>query len=105
MLTMYVSDENSLKPHPENLERNAPLKLIFRKQLSHNKKHFGSGISFDLNPRQIMWAVEKNKVAKSHLMLFRREDRIRTCDPLVPNQVRYRPALLPGVPLFKGGQK
>ena len=26
----------------------------------------------------------------------RREDRIRTCDPLVPNQVRYRPALLPG---------
>gem|GEM_PF-4171906 len=29
------------------------------------------------------------------LILFRREDRIRTCDPLVPNQVRYRPALLP----------
>ena len=28
-------------------------------------------------------------------MLFCREDRIRTCDPLVPNQVRYRPALLP----------
>ncbi len=27
--------------------------------------------------------------------LIRREDRIRTCDPLVPNQVRYRPALLP----------
>ena len=27
--------------------------------------------------------------------LVRREDRIRTCDPLVPNQVRYRPALLP----------
>ena len=26
---------------------------------------------------------------------FGREDRIRTCDPLVPNQVRYRPALLP----------
>jgi hypothetical protein len=26
---------------------------------------------------------------------FSREDRIRTCDPLVPNQVRYRPALLP----------
>ena len=25
-----------------------------------------------------------------------RGDRIRTCDPLVPNQVRYRPALLPG---------
>ncbi len=27
--------------------------------------------------------------------LFGREDRIRTCDPLVPNQMRYRPALLP----------
>ncbi len=26
---------------------------------------------------------------------YSREDRIRTCDPLVPNQVRYRPALLP----------
>ena len=24
-----------------------------------------------------------------------REDRIRTCDPLVPNQMRYRAALLP----------
>ena len=24
-----------------------------------------------------------------------RGDRIRTCDPLVPNQMRYRPALLP----------
>jgi hypothetical protein len=29
------------------------------------------------------------------LYLIGREDRIRTCDPLVPNQVRYRPALLP----------
>lgn len=28
---------------------------------------------------------------------FSREDRIRTCDHLVPNQVRYRPALLPEV--------
>ena len=26
-----------------------------------------------------------------------REDRIRTCDPLVPNQVRYRPALIPAL--------
>ncbi len=31
-----------------------------------------------------------------------REDRIRTCDPLVPNQVRYRPALLPDYPVFAG---
>ena len=29
------------------------------------------------------------------LFVICREDRIRTCDPLVPNQVRYRPALLP----------
>ena len=28
-------------------------------------------------------------------LLKSRGDRIRTCDPLVPNQVRYRPALLP----------
>jgi hypothetical protein len=26
-----------------------------------------------------------------------RGDRIRTCDPLVPNQVRYQPAPLPDV--------
>ena len=30
-----------------------------------------------------------------------REDRIRTCDPLVPNQVRYRPALLPDPPWWR----
>src|SRR5690606_12857914 len=29
------------------------------------------------------------------LLVFSRGDRIRTCDPLVPNQMRYRPALLP----------
>jgi hypothetical protein len=43
---------------------------------------------------------------KKALLFFCREDRIRTCDPLVPNQVRYRPALLPetftGVPLTAG---
>ena len=32
---------------------------------------------------------------KLNQSLKSREDRIRTCDPLVPNQVRYRPALLP----------
>ncbi len=32
---------------------------------------------------------------QSLTVLSCREDRIRTCDPLVPNQVRYRPALLP----------
>ena len=30
-----------------------------------------------------------------NLAVYGRGDRIRTCDPLVPNQVRYRPALLP----------
>jgi hypothetical protein len=35
------------------------------------------------------------KSCKSNTYIFSREDRIRTCDPLVPNQVRYRPALLP----------
>jgi len=37
----------------------------------------------------------KNLRLSPKAFLFRREDRIRTCDPLVPNQVRYRPALLP----------
>ena len=41
-------------------------------------------------------AEEKEKTkAKSLGFFFCRGDRIRTCDPLVPNQVRYRPALLP----------
>jgi hypothetical protein len=32
---------------------------------------------------------------RSGFVFYCREDRIRTCDPLVPNQVRYRAALLP----------
>ena len=28
-------------------------------------------------------------------LCYGREDRIRTCDPLVPNQMRYQAALLP----------
>ena len=37
------------------------------------------------------------KTAKGNLRLILngRGDRIRTCDPLVPNQMRYRTALLP----------
>ena len=38
---------------------------------------------------------EIKKAANQRLAAVSREDRIRTCDPLVPNQVRYRPALLP----------
>ena len=36
----------------------------------------------------------KKPIAK-HYRLFCRGDRIRTCDHLVPNQVRYRTALHP----------
>ena len=31
------------------------------------------------------------------MLLKNREDRIRTCDPLVPNQVLYQAELLPGI--------
>ena len=37
----------------------------------------------------------RNAPINIEAILKSREDRIRTCDPLVPNQVRYRPALLP----------
>ena len=38
-----------------------------------------------------------NKIDKIHLNLadFGRDDRIRTCGPLVPNQMRYQAALHP----------
>ena len=36
----------------------------------------------------------------NHSLHFRREDRIRTCDHLVPNQERYRTALLPESVVF-----
>ena len=45
--------------------------------------------------------MDKKQKSNSKLNCFScREDRIRTCDPLVPNQVRYRPALLPDPLLF-----
>ena len=51
----------------------------------------------------------RNAPIKIEAILKSREDRIRTCDPLVPNQVRYRPALLPDSPqkniVFKGVAK
>ena len=37
----------------------------------------------------------KNRVYRSFDSLYCRGDRIRTCDPLVPNQMRYRAAPLP----------
>jgi hypothetical protein len=45
--------------------------------------------------KQACNAPNKKALALAKAHFIRREDRIRTCDPLVPNQVRYRPALLP----------
>ena len=43
---------------------------------------------------------QKNPNFRWGFSLNGREDRIRTCDPLVPNQVRYRPAPLPDYLMF-----
>ena len=53
-----------------------------------------------LGPRLKFCAPAQNKKADNNLRLLSafldgRGDRIRTCDPLVPNQMRYRAALLP----------
>jgi hypothetical protein len=40
---------------------------------------------------------------KIHELPDGREDRIRTCDPLVPNQVLYQAELLPGINGAPGG--
>ena len=45
--------------------------------------------------------MSEQLLKKLKINLKSREDRIRTCDPLVPNQVRYRPALLPD-PMLSG---
>ena len=65
------------------------------------KKVFGRLTSF-LHQRAYQKVLSgfyntKIKAPENQRLLFwsGREDRIRTCDPLVPNQVRYRPALLP----------
>jgi hypothetical protein len=39
--------------------------------------------------------AKTSAVAEVVLILFGRDDRIRTCDPYVPNVVRYRAALHP----------
>lgn len=38
------------------------------------------------------------------MALFSREDRIRTCDPLVPNQVFYRAELPPELRTLSSGE-
>ena len=47
--------------------------------------------------------IKKNAVSRTAfnnliITYLSREDRIRTCDPYVPNVVRYRAALLPDYP-------
>src|SRR6185312_2824288 len=56
--------------------------------------HIGSRISVKItSPRTI---AKASAFAEASLALDPcREDRIRTCDPYVPNVVRYRAALLP----------
>ena len=44
---------------------------------------------------QTIYCKMKEALVNYQGFLLCRGDRIRTCDPLVPNQVRYRPALLP----------
>lgn len=60
------------------------------------------------------WVQTKKPLLTQRLRLdFRREDRIRTCDPVVPNHVFYRAELPPEtlykkvlypIPILKGGK-
>jgi hypothetical protein len=49
-------------------------------------------IKFETKP---VTSCDKETTAKRHFRRSGRGDRIRTCDPLVPNQMRYQAALLP----------
>lgn len=42
-----------------------------------------------------MYIISSFKNTHSHISVMNREDRIRTCDTLVPNQVLYQAELLP----------
>ena len=57
--------------------------------------HLLLGIAWSYVAEQFSLLLKKKPHISVRLKACR-EDRIRTCDPLVPNQVRYRPALLPG---------
>ncbi len=56
-----------------------------------------------LNPQFHVWAASLtifntyllNRRADYTLIVFNRDDRIRTCGPFVPNEVRYQAALHP----------
>lgn len=43
----------------------------------------------------LMYIISSFKNTHSHISVMNREDRIRTCDTLVPNQVLYQAELLP----------
>src|SRR5204862_6666023 len=51
----------------------------------------------------VPFAIQQQKTS-NYFAGIRRDDRIRTCDPVVPNHVFYR-AELPPVPLLKGRQR
>jgi hypothetical protein len=45
--------------------------------------------------KKIKSPVINFSITKDFIVIYSREDRIRTCDPLVPNQVLYQAELLP----------
>jgi hypothetical protein len=49
--------------------------------------------------------VHKKTLAFAKVVLFRRDDWIRTSDPYVPNVVRYRAALHPETGEYKNKKK
>jgi hypothetical protein len=54
-----------------------------------------------IEPTRPAWKAGVLPLNYTRIIFHGREDRIRTCDPLVPNQMRYQAALLPeinGVP-------
>ena len=52
-----------------------------------------------IEPTTSAWKAEVLPLNYTRIYCFLngREDRIRTCDPLVPNQVLYQAELLPGL--------
>ncbi len=50
-----------------------------------------------IEPTTSAWKAEVLPLNYTRIGYKDREDRIRTCDPLVPNQVLYQAELLPGL--------
>ena len=77
-----------------------PVKDRYRGRKIPGNRENGQGISGNwifswYKPGFLSLNDIKKQGGLGHPVICCREDRIRTCDPLVPNQVRYRPALLP----------